>query len=185
MADSSYLNSSTKQFLYYKNLAESAIAQLSDHELFWQYNGESNSVAMIIQHMAGNMLSRFSGFLQSDGEKSWRNRDEEFMPVIQSRADLLMKWNEGWRCLQETLDALTKDDLESIVYIRNEGHTVTEAINRQLAHYAYHAGQIVFIAKMLKDAEWQSLSIPRNRSVEFNSAMFSRQKTGKHAADEQ
>src|SRR5687768_15741362 len=158
MSPNSYLNSIKKQFLYYKKLGEGAITQLSDQQLSWQYNEGSNSIAIVIQHMAGNMLSRFTDFLHSDGEKPWRNRDQEFLPVTVSAEDLLRKWNEGWSCLNETLHSLTDSDLETIVYIRNEGHTVTEAINRQLAHYAYHVGQIVFIAKMLKDSEWHSLS---------------------------
>jgi hypothetical protein len=185
MPETSYLRSIKKQFLYYKKLGEGAMAQVSDEELFWQYHEESNSIGMIIQHIAGNMLSRFTDFLHSDGEKPWRNRDQEFLPVTQSRESLLKKWNEGWSCLDATLNSLTDGDMETVVYIRNEGHTVTEAINRQLAHYAYHVGQIVFVAKMLKASAWQSLSIPRNQSLEFNTGKFSKEKARKHFTDEE
>lgn len=176
----SYLNSVKKQFTYYKTLAERGMQQLSDEELFWQFNEESNSVAMIVQHVAGNMLSRFTDFLTSDGEKLWRDRDAEFIHQFSDRKALMAYWNQGWECLEKSLSALTEDDLERIVYIRNEGHTVTEALNRQLAHYPYHIGQIIFIGKMLKNQEWKTLSVARNRSREYNQDKFSQEKGRRH-----
>lgn len=180
----SYIESVWKQFEYYKMLAEKAMEQLPEEKLFWQYNEESNSIAIIAGHMAGNMLSRFTDFLTSDGEKPWRNRDAEFETEFSSRGELLERWNQGWTCVLDAVSRLAETDLETIVYIRNEGHTVTEAINRQLAHYAYHTGQIVYIAKMLKNAEWKSLSIPRNRSAAYNQQKFSREKGRRHFTDD-
>lgn len=179
----SYLESVRKQFLYYKMLGEKAMEQLSDDGLFYQFNSESNSIAIIVNHLAGNMLSRFTDFLTSDGEKEWRNRDQEFINLFQGREELVAKWQDGWACLLGAMESLKVDDLEKIVYIRNEGHTVTEAINRQLAHYPYHIGQIVFLAKMIKDQEWQSLSIPRNQSTNYNAVKFEQEKSIRHFTD--
>lgn len=159
------------------------MAQLPDKGLFYEFNSESNSIAVIVNHLAGNMLSRFTDFLTSDGEKEWRNRDLEFVNPFQSREELLAKWEEGWKCLLDTLATLQPADLDGIVYIRNEGHTVTEALNRQLAHYPYHVGQIVFIAKMIKNQEWQSLSIPRNQSANYNAGKFAQEKVIRHFTD--
>lgn len=169
-----YLESVLQQFNYYKSLGEKTFAQLSDEQLFWQYNAESNSVAMIVQHLHGNMLSRWTDFLISDGEKEWRNRDAEFEAAIKNREELLTKWNEGWQCLLDAVSPLTDEYLDKIVLIRAEEHTVAEAINRQLAHYPYHVGQIVFIGKMLTDDQWKSLTIPKGRSGAFNDKMFGR-----------
>ena len=129
---------------------------------------------MIVKHLWGNMLSRWTDFLTSDGEKQWRQRDAEFENNIATREELLSKWNEGWDCLFKTLDSLTTEDLDKEIYIRNEGHSVVEAINRQLAHYPYHIGQIVFIGKMVCDNNWTSLSIPRGNSRVFNEGMFAK-----------
>jgi hypothetical protein len=170
----SYLESTIRQFGYYKQLGEKTFDQLTDQQLFWQYNAESNGVAMIVQHLHGNMLSRFTDFLTSDGEKDWRNRDVEFEAVIKSREEMLSKWNEGWECVLSAIKPLTQDDLHKIVRIRAEEHTVEEAINRQLAHYPYHIGQIVFIGKMLANDQWHSLSIPKGKSAAFNDKMFGR-----------
>lgn len=170
--------------LYYKQLGDKAMSQLSDEALFWQYNEESNSIAIIVQHLAGNMKSRFTDFLTSDGEKSWRNRDAEFVPVIHDRKSLEEEWESGWKIVLDTINSLTDADLERIIYIRNEGHTVMEAFNRQLAHYPYHIGQMVFIAKMLTNKDWQSLSIPRNASAGYNASKFSAEKSRKHFTDE-
>lgn len=167
-----YITSARKQFEYYKMLGEKTFAQLSEEQLFWQYNEESNSIAMIVKHLWGNMLSRWTDFLTSDGEKEWRQRDAEFENDIASREELLIKWNEGWACLFKALDSLTTEDLNKEIYIRNEGHSVVEAINRQLAHYPYHIGQIVFIGKMVCDINWNSLSIPRGNSKAFNTEML-------------
>jgi len=159
----SYLKSVTSQLHYYKSLGEKAIAQLPDEKLFWQANEESNSVATIIRHMSGNMISRFTDFLVSDGEKPWRKRDEEFENPVCTRDELMAIWEKGWQCVLNTLATLDESHLEDIVYIRDEAHTVTEALNRQLAHYPYHVGQIVYIAKMTANESWKSLTIPRKR----------------------
>ncbi len=179
-----YLTSTRKQFEYYKMLGEKTFAQVSDEQLFWQYNDESNSIAMIVKHLWGNMMSRWTDFLTSDGEKEWRQRDAEFENDIATREELLNKWNEGWDCLFSALDGLTIDDLSKEIYIRNQGHSVVEAINRQLAHYPYHVGQIVFIGKMVCDANWASLSIPRGNSKTFNEDKFSKPKQKQHFTDE-
>lgn len=156
-----YIKSIRYQFEYYKLLGEKTFDQLTDEQLCWQHNAESNSIATIVKHLWGNMLSRWTDFLTTDGEKEWRQREAEFENDLQSRDELLKKWNEGWACLFKALDQVTESNLNSIIYIRNQGHTVMEALNRQLAHYPYHVGQIVFIGKMMKDKEWKSLSIPR------------------------
>jgi len=179
-----YLSSVRKQFEYYKLLGNKTFAQLPDEALFWQYNAESNSIAVIVQHLWGNMLSRWTDFLSSDGEKEWRNRDAEFEPGITSREELLAKWEAGWACLFTALDSITAANWDSTVYIRNQGHSVTEAINRQLAHYPYHVGQIVFIGKMALDAQWSSLSIPRGNSQGYNAEKFAQPKRTVHFTDE-
>ncbi len=180
----SYLESAQKQFLYYKMLGERAMEQLEEKQLFLQYNEESNSIAMLVNHLAGNMLSRFTDFLTTDGEKPWRNRDAEFTNPFSNREELMERWNRGWDCLLNALNALTPADLERIIYIRNDGHTVVEALNRQLAHYPHHIGQIVFIAKMFRNEDWQTLSIARNRSGEYNSRKFSQEKERRHFTDD-
>ncbi len=172
-----YLNSTRKLFAYYKKLGDDAMAQITEEKLFFQPNEDSNSIAIIVQHLAGNMLSRWTDFLTSDGEKEWRNRDAEFETVIKTKEELISFWNKGWQCLFDALEPLTENDLVTVIYIRNEGHTVMEAINRQLAHYPYHVGQLVFLAKMLADNEWKSLSIPKNKSQEYNQEKFSKEKT--------
>ncbi|MGV0923304.1 DUF1572 family protein [Empedobacter tilapiae] len=174
-----------KQFQYYKQLGEKTFSQLSEKDLFWQYNENSNSIAIIVNHLYGNMLSRWTDFLTTDGEKDWRNRDDEFEDIIKTKQQLLEKWEKGWNCLFDALQLIkTDEDLQQIIYIRNEGHTVIEAINRQLAHYPYHIGQIVFIGKMLKDTEWNSLSIPKNKSSDYNQIKFSTEKKTQHFTDE-
>lgn len=178
-----YLVSVKKLFAYYKKLGDDAMVQVADEKLFFQANEDSNSIAIIVQHLAGNMLSRWTDFLTTDGEKDWRNRDAEFETSINNRKDLLAFWNKGWQCLSEALEPLTESDLDKIVYIRNEGHTVLEAINRQLAHYPYHVGQIVFLAKMLNDNEWKSLSIPKNKSNEYNQQKFSQERNDSFFTD--
>lgn len=178
-----YLISVKKLFAYYKKLGDDAMAQVADEKLFFQTNEDSNSIAIIVQHLAGNMLSRWTDFLTTDGEKEWRNRDAEFEVTINTREELISFWNRGWKCLLDALEPLTESDLDKIVYIRNEGHTVLEAINRQLAHYPYHVGQIVFLAKMLNDNEWKSLSIPKNKSKEYNQQKFSQEKNDSFFTD--
>src|SRR5665213_3182321 len=163
-----YLDSAKKQFSQYKALGEKSMAQIPEEKLFWQINEQSNSVSTIVKHLWGNMRSRFTDFLTSDGEKSWRNRESEFENDLNSRELLMARWNEGWDCLLAALDELQEKDLSGIVSIRNEKHTVTEALNRQLTHYAYHVGQIVFLAKLISGQNWKSLSIPRGQSDQFN-----------------
>ncbi|AWM14490.1 DUF1572 domain-containing protein [Flavobacterium sp. NRK F10] len=180
-----YTESVYKQMLYYKALAEKAMEQISEEQLFVSYNDNSNSIALIIKHLAGNMLSRWTDFLTSDGEKEWRNRDAEFENDINSKEAVMALWNKGWNVFLDTLKSLKPDDLSKIVYIRNQGHTVVDAINRQLAHYPYHVGQIVFCAKLLKETEWNSLSIPKNRSKDYNAEKFSEEKRIKHFTDDE
>ena len=179
-----YLKSTIKQFEYYKMLGEKTFAQLTDEELFWQYNEESNSIATIVKHLWGNMLSRWTDFLTTDGEKEWRKREAEFDNDIADRTELLAKWNEGWACLLNAIHPLTENDLTKEIFIRNQGHTIAEAINRQLAHYPYHVGQIVFIGKMLCNDKWASLSIPKGESTEYNADKFSKPKHKQHFTDE-
>jgi len=167
-----YLNSVIKRFEYYKTLGERTFDQLTDEQLFWCYNEESNSIATIAKHISGNMLSRWTDFLTSDGEKPWRNRESEFENDIKNRGELLVLWNKGWDCLFNALNSIGADDWQTTIYIRSEPHTVVDAINRQLAHYPYHIGQIVFIGKMLAGSSWNSLSIPRGKSEAFNSEKF-------------
>ena len=173
-----------KQFHYYKSLGDKTIAQVEDAALFYQFNEESNSIAIIIKHLHGNMVSRWTEFLTDDGEKEWRNRDAEFEVVTTTREELLALWESGWQCLFKALNGLTTEDLDKIIYIRNQGHTVEEAIHRQLAHYPYHVGQIVYIGKMLCRTEWQSLSIPKNTSKDFNAEMFAKEKKRTHFTDD-
>jgi len=170
--DSKYLESVKQQFNYYKSLGDKAIAQLDPEMLFLQPNTASNSIAMIIQHMHGNMLSRWTDFLTSDGEKEWRRRDEEFEVMLASKEEVLEKWEEGWACLFNAIESINGNMLPHKILIRNEAHTVTEAINRQLAHYPYHVGQIVFYAKQLLANKFASLSIPKNKSAAFNAEKF-------------
>lgn len=167
-----YLQSIRNQFEYYKLLGERTFAQLSEKDLFWQFNDESNSIAIIVNHLHGNMMSRWTDFLTSDGEKQWRTRDLEFEDVIRSRSELEEKWNEGWKCLFKALDSVDEENFGTQVYIRNQGHTIVEAVNRQYAHYAYHIGQIVYIGRMLKAQDWKSLSIPKGKSTDYNSEKF-------------
>ncbi len=182
--EANYLESAIKQFEYYKLLGDKTFAQLKEEKLFWQYNEESNSIAIIVNHLSGNMLSRWTDLLNSDGEKEWRNRDAEFENLIQSKEEMISKWEEGWNCLFATLKSLKEEDLNKIIYIRNQGHTVMEAINRQLAHYPYHIGQIVYLGKMLAEDQWQSLSIPKGNSQLYNSEKFSKPKERAHFTDE-
>lgn len=181
---SDYLESVRKQFEYYKMLGEKTFAQVPDSSLFEQYNEDSNSIATIVKHLWGNMLSRWTDFLTADGEKGWRDRDGEFENDIRSRQEMLTRWDEGWSCLLDAVNSLTDEDLKKIIYIRNQGHTVVEAINRQLAHYAYHVGQIVFIGKMVSQNPWVSLSIPRGGSKNYNTEKFAQPPQRSHFTDE-
>ena len=164
-----YLDDALSSFRAYKKLADKAIAQLKDEEFFVTLDEEGNSVAVVMKHMAGNMLSRWTDFLISDGEKPDRNRDMEFMiEPHTSKDDVLAYWDRGWKSVFDALEPLRPEDFEKKITIRGEEHTIVQAINRQMTHYAYHIGQIVFLAKHFRSAEWKSLSIPRNRSSDFN-----------------
>ena len=184
-ATTSYLESVKKQFLYYKMLGEKAMGQLESEQLFVSVNEDTNSIAVIVKHLSGNMLSRWTDFLTTDGEKETRNRDGEFENDMQTKEQVLTVWNAGWNCFLGALDSLQPEQLSEIIYIRNEGHTVIEAINRQLAHYPYHVGQIVFYAKLLKKSEWESLSIPKNKSNSYNADKFGQEKTIKNFTEEE
>jgi hypothetical protein len=173
-----YLTSAKQQFDYYKVVGEKTFAQLTDEELLWQYNEESNSVAVIVNHLWGNMKSRWTDFLTTDGEKEWRERDLEFESVIKTKDELIEKWEEGWTCLFSGLETVNETNFNAKIYIRNQEHSLMKAITRQLAHCAYHVGQIVYIAKMIKSDSWQSLTIPKGKTAEFNKEKFSR---GKHS----
>jgi len=164
----SYVKDSLSLFRYYKMLGERTMEQVSDDQLFATLDEEMNSIAIIVKHMAGNMRSRWSDFLNSDGEKPDRNRDMEFVAPPATRQAVMSLWSQGWDCVFDTLEPLTDADLSRSVPIRGEPHSVMQAINRQIAHYAYHVGQIVFLAKHLQHAEWKSLTVPRNKSAEFN-----------------
>jgi len=164
-----YLADAIASFRSYKKLADKAIAQVTDEELFVTLDEESNSIAVVMKHLAGNMFSRWTDFLTSDGEKPERNRDMEF--VIESnttRDDVISYWERGWKCVFDAIEPLMPADFTRRVIIRGQEHTIVQAINRQLTHYSYHIGQIVFLAKHFRSSEWQSLSIPRNRSAAFN-----------------
>ncbi|MBI5372124.1 MAG: DUF1572 family protein [Sphingobacteriales bacterium] len=163
-----YLNTVLRRLNYYKELGDKTFTQLNEWDFHYRPNDESNSIAMIIQHMAGNMLSRWTNFLTEDGEKEGRKRDEEFEVRQYSKQQLIELWEKGWACFLHTLDSLKKKDLKKTVYIRQEPLTVIDAINRQLAHYPYHIGQIIFLAKIIKNKSWQNLSIPRGGSQVYN-----------------
>ena len=164
----SYIKDALSLFRYYKNLAEGAMAQLTDDQLLAVLDPEMNPIAIIVKHMTGNMRSRLPNFLTADGESASRNRDAEFEQPTASRAELTALWEQGWNCVFTELEPLTDNDLGRKITIRGEAHSVVQAINRQLAHYAYHTGQIVFIAKHFQHTSWKSLSVPRGQSQQFN-----------------
>ena len=172
------LEDSIGQFRAMKKLAEKALAQLSDDEFFVNLDAESNSAAQIVKHIAGNLFSRWTDFLTSDGEKEWRKRDTEF--IIESgdsRNHLMRRWEDGWQTLFSALEPLTPEDFEKHIMIRAEPHTIVQAINRQLTHYSHHIGQILFVAKHLKSHSWKTLSVPRGKSEEFRQQMLSKFKS--------
>lgn len=167
-----FLDDALSSFRAYKKLAEKAIEQISEEEFFIALDAESNSIALIMKHIAGNLLSRWTDFLTSDGEKPNRNRDMEFVIESDNSKEALMAyWERGWQTLFSALEPLQPADFERIVKIRGEDHSIVQAINRQLTHYSYHIGQIVFLAKHFRSADWKSLSVPKNRSAEFNVAL--------------
>lgn len=179
-----YLSSARQQFAYYKLLGEQALAQVPDEALGWQPNPACNSLATIVKHLWGNMLSRWTDFLTTDGEKLWREREAEFDNDLTTRAAVLEKWEAGWQCLFAALDGLTEADLGRLIYIRHQGHTVLEAINRQLAHYPHHVGQLVLLGKLICGESWRSLSIPRGTSASYNAEKFALPPHREHFTDE-
>lgn len=184
-----YINSIQKQFQYYKYLADAACLQLTDDQLFSKLHKDNpskqtNSIAIVMQHMAGNMLSRWTNVWEEDGEKPWRNRDAEFVSPEQNRTELYAYWEKGWRCLFNVIDSLQDEDLERTLNIRNMEHSLVEAVNRQAMHYAYHVGQIVLIAKEWKGDEWQTLSIPLGGSQKYNKQQFSEEINKGYFTDE-
>lgn len=174
--ESTFLSNCNKQFQYYKSLGDKTFEQLSFEELQKEFVEDSNSISIIVKHMVGNMLSRWTNFLTEDGEKTWRNRDQEFKDSYTSKDELKIAWEKGWDCLFKALSSISEEDLDKVIYIRNEGHTVTEAVSRQLAHYAYHVGQIVFLGKLIKGGQWISLSIPKGKSDDFNTKKLRKEK---------
>ncbi|MEO0895674.1 MAG: DUF1572 family protein [Bacteroidota bacterium] len=182
--EENYIESVIKQFRFYKSLGEKTFAQLNDDQLLWEPVEDINSIAVIVNHMWGNMKSRWTDFLTSDGEKEWRNRDEEFENVIETREELTRKWEEGWECVFEALAGINPTNFDKIIYIRNIGHSIPEAVNRQLGHYAYHVGQIVFLGKILKGKDWTTLSIPKGESKAYNAKKFAKDKHRGHFTEE-
>lgn len=182
--ENTLLSGILKQFNYYKEVGDKTMAQLSFEDINYQPNADSNSISIIVKHMVGNMLSRWTNFLTEDGEKEWRQRDQEFEASYSSLDELLIDWEKGWTCLFEAISPLKESDLNKIIYIRNEGHTVAEAIFRQLGHYSYHIGQMVYIGKLRKGEKWTSLSIPRGSSKAYNSDKFKKSKGKRHFTDD-
>ena len=178
-----YIDNTRKLFRYYKSLGDKALAQVEEKHLHIKQNKNSNSLAVIVKHICGNMLSRWTDYLKSDGEKSWRNRDDEFVDTIKSKEELLALWEKSWAVFFDATDPLKADDMARVTYIRNEGHTVLETLQRQLGHYAYHIGQLVFLAKQLKETEWDTLSIAKGKSKDFNKEKFGKEKERKSFLD--
>jgi Protein of unknown function (DUF1572) len=169
--ETEFLSSAVKRLRYYKELGDKTFEQLKEKDFHFAPNNESNCIALIIQHTAGNMLSRWTDFLTSDGEKEWRNRDTEFEEQNLTKKQLVDFWQKGWDCLFNSLHSLTEEDLLKTIYIRSEGLLVIDAINRQMAHYPYHVGQIIYLAKLIKNENWQNLSIAKGHSNQFNQQM--------------
>jgi hypothetical protein len=173
-----------KQFSYYKLLGDKTLQQVPVEQWFWQPNANSNSIALIIKHLHGNMLSRWTNFLTEDGEKAWRQRDEEFENKNEDSATIKKLWEEGWQCLFNAIAIVQPQDLSKVIYIRNMGLTVADAFVRQMAHYPYHVGQIVLLGKQLLDQNWESLSIAKGQSQQYNNQKFANEKQIKHFADD-
>ena len=174
----SYRNDAIQSFRNYKKMAERSIEQVSDEQFFALIDTEANSIAVVVKHIAGNLHSRWSDFLTSDGEKSDRNRDTEFELIADTRERLMQFWESGWQTLFDNVEPLTIEDFSRTITIRGEPHSIVEAINRQLTHYAYHVGQIVLLAKHFRSADWKTLSVPKNRSAEFNQFLAGKQASG-------
>ena len=180
-----YLESNIKLFEYYKGLGDRTFEQLTFDDIQNEIAQDANSIAIIVKHLSGNMLSRWTNFLTEDGEKPWRHRNREFEDTFETKTQVLESWNTGWSSLFSALKPLKTSDLDQTIYIRNEGHTVQEAINRQLAHYAYHVGQIVLLGKILKGTDWKTLSISKGDSIAYNASKFNTAKSKKHFTDNQ
>jgi hypothetical protein len=178
-----YHSDAVQTFRNYKNLAERAIGQVSDEEFFAAIDEEANSIAVVVKHIAGNSLSRWKDFLTTDGEKPDRDRDTEFEIAAETREALMDFWERGWQMLFDNLEPLTVDDFSKTITIRGQSHTIVEAINRQLTHYAYHVGQIVLLAKHFKSRDWKTLSLPKNRSAEFNQFLADKKAAGQSAGN--
>ena len=178
-----YHKDADQTFRNYKNLAERAIEQVSDEEFFEAIGAEANSIAVVVKHIAGNSISRWRDFLTTDGEKPDRDRDSEFEITAETRAALMDFWERGWQTLFENLEPLTVDDFSKTIKIRGQRHTIVEAINRQMTHYAYHVGQIVLLAKHFKSADWKTLSVPKNRSADFNQFLAQKQAAGESSVN--
>jgi hypothetical protein len=174
-----FLDNIRPLFSYYKSLGERAMAQAPDDALFHTIDNSQNSIATIVKHLHGNMLSRWTNFLTEDGEKPWRDREGEFNPTFVNRTEVMQAWEEGWACLFEAIDLLKPEQLQDLIYIRNEGHTILEALQRQLAHYSYHCGQIVLLSKQAVGEHWQSLSIARGGTQAYNAKRFDQPKVRK------
>lgn len=167
-----FIESAVSEFRRYKTLGDKTFTQLSDKDIHWQNGDYDNSIAIIVKHLSGNMLSRWTNFLTKDGEKTWRNRDTEFEESPTTKAEMIVIWEKGWNCLFDAMDTVTEENFNQKIKIRNENHSIIEAVHRQLAHYAGHIGQIIYIGRMIKGKNWQSLSIPKGGSVDFNKKMF-------------
>ena len=179
-----YMPGVIKIFEYYKSLGEKTLDIFPEEKINWQFNEESNSMSTIVKHITGNMLSRFTDFLTTDGEKEWRNREDEFRQETMSKKEMMDRWHQAWKLLFGVLNNLKEEDLDKTVYIRNMGQTVTDALNRQVGHYAYHIGQMVYLGKMIMDNEWKSLSIPKGGSADYNAAKFSQPPHQENFSDE-
>lgn len=173
-----YLTDALESFRNYKRLAEKAFGQISDQQFFQTLDPIANSIAVLVKHIAGNQRSRWRDFLTSDGEKADRNRDTEFEITLETRESLMEFWESGWQMLFDALEPLTPSDFEKSILIRGEPHSIIQAVNRQLTHYAYHVGQITFLAKHFRSDEWQTLSVPRGRSAEFNEFLAAKKASG-------
>lgn len=180
----SMIKNIVKLLHYYKSLGERSFSALNDEELHLIPADDSNSIPIIVKHLWGNMLSRWTNFLTEDGEKDWRDREGEFETTIKTREEMMEKWEEGWTVFFGAIEGLSEEDLEKTVYIRNEGHTAMEAIHRQIAHYSYHIGQIVYLAKLIKGSDWVSLSIPKGGTNAYNKEKFAEEKSTKHFTDD-
>lgn len=178
-----FLTSSLKLSQYYQSLGVRTLEQVNEDEIHWEPGYQSNSIAIIVRHVTGNIFSRFTNFLTEDGEKPWRNRDSEFEDDFFNKDEVLARWNEAWEHFQQVLSSLKNEDLIKTVYIRNEGHSVLEAIQRQLTHYAYHVGQLVLLGKMIRGEDWKSLSIPKKESSAYNREKFNQEKGNRHFTD--